>query len=528
MLSNNSSARTRIVAVTDAEMRSSESNVSQIAQSYLFSYLSGKLPDLPKDIFARDSFDNDTGSFASERIKTGDLDIWSSRLNEPDSEVAGRVWSLELTIGNTSKGATFGSRLVCVSNKLDFEFDPAVPRVYRELASKNILYSDGTRLKTHPFDITNEDDVDWLVTLINNPKRWRNIVVVATDEKGNTALNANLIASRLCGTAHVVRISPDASFILSDSISRYLSVFDRGVRIYRPTSSVEDDDIHRHPLYTFQQICRLSTLRLQNAIIHDAFRASVDQNLRKQAIPTFVQIRSANANFRFANASENQPHNLQTNLQLDAALAAKRAADDQSKEALALAVQEEQLRQEAEAERDQERSRAAAMSARIRSLEERLKASSNKTLTLPTKYEQFPEWIEAEFAGRIQLAPRALQGLKIAEYEDIPLVCKMIRALAEPYVDSKRSIANAWDQFQQELQDTGVEISKSISNSRAGEQGDEYFIKYRGQRVFLEWHLKKGTSRDPRRDLRIYFFWDEADEEVVIGYLTGHLNNRLS
>ncbi|MGK3945327.1 hypothetical protein ABK046_44170, partial [Streptomyces caeruleatus] len=94
-------------------------------------------------------------------------------------------------------------------------------------------------------------------------------------------------------------------------------------------------------MYTFQQICRLSTLRLQNAIIHDAFRASVDQNLRKQAIPTFVQIRSANANFRFANASENQPHNLQTNLQLDAALAAKRAADDQSKEALALAVQEE-------------------------------------------------------------------------------------------------------------------------------------------------------------------------------------------
>jgi hypothetical protein len=67
-----------------------------------------------------------------------------------------------------------------------------------------------------------------------------------------------------------------------------------------------------------------------------------------------------------------------------------------------------------------------------------------------------------------------------------------------------------------------------ISGSRAGEQGDEYFVPYRGRKRFLEWHLKKGNSRDPRRDLRIYFFWDEEDEEIVLGYLTGHLDNRLT
>ena len=73
-----------------------------------------------------------------------------------------------------------------------------------------------------------------------------------------------------------------------------------------------------------------------------------------------------------------------------------------------------------------------------------------------------------------------------------------------------------------------MEISKSISETRAGEQGDEYFVRYRGRREFLGWHLKKGTSRDASRDLRIYFFWDEEDEEVVIGYLPGHLDNRIT
>jgi hypothetical protein len=518
----------RLIAVTHAEMRSPSSEVIEVAKGYIFKYLRTKLPDLPNDVFSNSTYDSDAGDFSAERIQNDTLDIWSSRFTEPDSNVAGRTWSLELTIGKSTTGGLFGSRLVCMSRKLDFDFHPAVPIVYRELASENILFGDGVRLSAEPRDVTNESDSEWLVALINNPRRWRNVVVVAADDEGNTAINAESVARRLCGTAHVVKIFPAASFYLSDVISRHLSVFDRGVRIYRETANIEDDDVHRHPLYTHQQISRQNAFRLESTIIHDAFRTSVDQNLRKQAIPTFIQIRSASASFRLALTADNGNSWEQSQLQLDAALVAKAAAEAQSKEALDLAIQEEQTRREAEAERDQERSRAAAMSARIRSLEDRLKNSSSKKLALPEKYENFPEWIDAEFAGRIQLAPRALQGLKSGQFEDITLTCELIQLLATHYVDSKRGIEGAWDNFQSELKNRGVDFSRSISGTRAGEQGDEYFIKYRDQRTFLEWHLKKGTSRDARRDLRIYFFWDEADEEVVIGYLPGHLDNRLT
>ena len=75
---------------------------------------------------------------------------------------------------------------------------------------------------------------------------------------------------------------------------------------------------------------------------------------------------------------------------------------------------------------------------------------------------------------------------------------------------------DAWKRFENNLRSHGIEHSRSISETRAGEQGEEYYIRYKGRREFLEWHLKKGTSRDGARDLRIYFFWDGEDEEIVI------------
>ena len=170
------------------------------------------------------------------------------------------------------------------------------------------------------------------------------------------------------------------------------------------------------------------------------------------------------------------------------------------------------------------------MGARIRALEDQLRSAKEglQTSKRPSSYQEVAAWIQSEFAGRIQLCGKALRGLREAKYENFELVCDIIELLATLYVDSKRGTESAWHKFEEEIIRWGVDFSKSISGTRAGEQGDEYFVTYRGRRRFLEWHLKKGNSRDPRRDLRIYFFWDEEDEEIVLGYLPGHLDNRLT
>jgi hypothetical protein len=443
-------------------MRSSNgADVVQIAHRYIYEYFRTKASDIPNDIFSRESFDSEFGIISAEHMRQDAFEMWAGRLSEPDSTIAGRSWHLELTTGRISSGYRFGSRLSCFSRNFDFEFEPAVPRVYRQLASQGILHGDGVKLTASPIDIVSDDDVEWLLALINNPRRWRNVIALAVDEQSQSSIDAFELANRLCGAAHVVRIFPTASFLLSDAIEKYLSVFDYGIRVYRPTNKIEEDDIHRHPLFTKQHISRVDTDRLLTNIALDAFRASVERNLQRQAIPTFAQIRSANATFRLDEARDRGSVKSSSSLetQLAAAIAAQKASEIQAEESLALAVQEETERVEAEAERDQERGRSAAMGARIRASEQRLRSAKPHISQRPNTYQELASWIQSEFAGRIQLSGKALRGLRDSKYENIDLVCDLIELLATSYVDSKRGTDSAWHRFEDEIERWGVECS---------------------------------------------------------------------
>ena len=70
-----------------------------------------------------------------------------------------------------------------------------------------------------------------------------------------------------------------------------------------------------------------------------------------------------------------------------------------------------------------------------------------------------------------------------------------------------------------------------VSKERAGEQGDDYFVKYptsSNRNCFLEWHLRKGSNKDTRYCLGIYFFWDDDTQQIVVGWLPSHLDNRMT
>ena len=46
--------------------------------------------------------------------------------------------------------------------------------------------------------------------------------------------------------------------------------------------------------------------------------------------------------------------------------------------------------------------------------------------------------------------------------------------------------------------------------------------------VFLERYIKEGVSRDKRDTFRLYYFGDDDNKEVVIGYLPDHLKTSIS
>lgn len=135
----------------------------------------------------------------------------------------------------------------------------------------------------------------------------------------------------------------------------------------------------------------------------------------------------------------------------------------------------------------------------------------------------------AEWAGlhadNITLLPRALSEAKKSTYEDEQLVFDALDLLATTYRAVKRSEVPR-QEFKQRADQLGLSIGGSVSF--AGTYGDAYFVHFAGRRRFLDQHLGRGSSRDPRFHLRIYFFWDEEASKVVVGHLTSHLPNSMT
>jgi hypothetical protein len=58
-------------------------------------------------------------------------------------------------------------------------------------------------------------------------------------------------------------------------------------------------------------------------------------------------------------------------------------------------------------------------------------------------------------------------------------------------------------------------LEQGIRNSPSG--ADEFGVWWQGQQHTADWHIKNGgNTRDPRRCLRIYYFWDATTQQVVI------------
>jgi hypothetical protein len=128
---------------------------------------------------------------------------------------------------------------------------------------------------------------------------------------------------------------------------------------------------------------------------------------------------------------------------------------------------------------------------------------------------------------RIVVLPRALAGAKKSLYTAPETVYGALELLAGPYREL-RTGRLSHEAFLQALAEAEMQFEGSVAPNVAGEQGDAYFVTWRGRRRFLDLHLRKGGGRDERYCLRIYFFWDEQAQKVIVGWLPSHLSNSLS
>ena len=193
----------------------------------------------------------------------------------------------------------------------------------------------------------------------------------------------------------------------------------------------------------------------------------------------------------------------------------------------------ENERDKAVAESQQFKAQHWRLQHRVKALEEELKKAGQSTQPeIPDNLDEFEKWCDETLSGFVEVHNRAFRAVKGSLYRDPSLIFKALLVLRDYYVPMRQRQEgedHLKEKFEKECQKLGIMEAQSIDKSRKGEEGDAYHVKYLGEPRFLDRHLKnKGSSRDPSRCFRLYFFWDDENRQVVVGWLPSHLSTRVT
>jgi hypothetical protein len=528
-------------------------------------WIAEKYPEpLPEQAMAGESFESDVPGQRLEAVGLQQAALWAIRLEQPDTHfgdrpaVAGRTWTTDLSVRVAEGSLAVGARVRCASlPECTAPIALTRPRVVRDWASRFDLRS-LVRLSETPWRIATEGDLLLLHALVANPKRDLPVVVLTQPVRQHRGhlrewvLDEGDLGRRLVGIAHLVLLPSHSAFEWTRTVGKPWSVYNGAVRTYQPNLDFDLDSPFNHPLTTIDGIL---ASRLDDLLSEKAFSQilvgrladwAASRRVRWEArlfVPEARGLAAELDRHRLTEAllARDSTSNLVAELQHEVA----RISQAHESELASLRQQLETAHQDAEqsfdlaaeTERDRDwyRQENANLRWQVAALRDGLRQCPGRApddnLVFPDGYDDLPDWVGKNLAGRLVLHPRAANAVKDATYEDLRLVCRALLLLANDYRDMRQGVEGAKQRFESGQNELGVRCDESITRSRAGEQGDTYFVAWpvgSGRKAFLEHHLRRGSTKDERVCLAIYFFWDDEAQQVVVGSLPSHLRNRMS
>ncbi len=517
----------------------------------VLAWVGEKFPEpLPEGVFhgepfARRLVSQSLDIVAPPPASDGDPPFWAMRLSQPDAPVGerravpGRTWLTELALLRNNGSVRMALRVQCVS--LPYAQAPVHlvrPRVLVDLAERFVL-EQVRPLTDRPWFIDSDADIDQLFDLVMSTERRLPVFVLTEVDPARTlvrydrfVLQPERLARRAVALAHVAVIPRDVTYEWTRLIGKVWSCFLGAVRTYWPGIDMDHDDPSAHPL-AFPDRIRCFRFRgeageeaFERYLVSRALEYAASRRFDPRGVPMFDEARQQADAMRRRAAGEAPDAAEVLRAQLD-----ERDRRIETLEREITAWVEELDRHEKEVRRL--RAERAMLVARVDALEARLReaAAAEPDAPRPEAWDDVPQWVAETLAGRLTLHPRAQRGIKDARYENLELALDCLELLAGEYRDMMRGVEGARERYEARRDELGVEVSGSISRGRAGEEGDEYFVTWPlegNRRVFLESHVKKGRGFDERRCLRIYFFWDEDSQQVVVGWMPSHLRNRMT
>jgi hypothetical protein len=119
-------------------------------------------------------------------------------------------------------------------------------------------------------------------------------------------------------------------------------------------------------------------------------------------------------------------------------------------------------------------------------------------------------------------------GKEARHFEQVELLYGALRWLATTYWKSKSGAESCPDLNASCRRACGFRYVAHQSDVTMGKYGSDYEVTWKGKVVKLKEHLGFGTGFDPRRTVRIAFFYDKPSRRVVVGYVGQHQSTDVS
>ncbi len=475
---------------------------------------------LPEEAWGFRSFEYFSGGRNSvgERIQNDALDVWAVRADDPDKSIPERVWTTEVVVGLRHDGSPlFSARLLVNTPESDLDIEPHTPGFVQQIVENCGLWRGPYELNANPRQIRAIDEAEDLIDMLVDQDRRLPAFVLTVPENAidpvRPLLDATTLARATLGLAHVVVLPAAFTWALTNRFGKQRSVFGGAVRSYLP-GFTEDANPYDHRLVIAEHVSTsdgaAQCMRWMRSL---AASESIRRTRLGNEVVAFAAIRNASLQFKQERleregASESE--------RLEAALARIKALEGQvedEKTSLEYFSAEHQ-KAEQRAETAEAQSRAATF--RIQQLIDQLRAKgeiADAAIELPIAWDDFASWCEVNLAGRVVLSSVARNGVKSPNFGDVRLAARSLLWLANTGRD--RRIQGGDGSLSDEV------IENGIRNSHCG--NDQFDFDWQGRRYKADWHIKNGgNTRDPRRCLRIYYFWDADTQQIVIAEMPAH------
>lgn len=477
---------------------------------------------LPPEAWKLQEFDLPRGGRNSSavRILDDDMDLWALRAEDPDRNVAGRVWSTEVVIGGRRGERPFFSlRLIASTSESEFNIEPAVPGLVRQLLEAPGLVRGGRTLEDTPRVIESENGAEDLCDHLEDSERRLPVyVVTSTDGADAPLVDIDKIARTTSGIARVVQVPSDLTWVLTRRFGKFRSVFGGAVRAYMPGFSVVDDP-YRHRLFLAGHLSSASgSGSCADWLRKTAADLSVTNTRLGRSVLDFSSVRTASRRLQKSALQDREAPDaelLATATELVESL--EKQIEEKEKEIDGYIEVSEESEDRAEAAEQENR----ALLYKIRQLRTAL-AQGGETPTeeppLPQEWPEFLDWLDLTYPDKVALTPGARRMVRSPEFEDVSQVARAVTWLATEHFDTRVNGGAS-------LRDAIVE--EGIRNTPCG--GDAYDAFWKGRRWNVDWHIKTGgNTRDPKKCLRIYYFWEDETQQTVIDHLPSHRTTSAS